>query len=214
MVYYVHSMDPKRNINIGRRHTRDPEPRTRQTRPSRPLSKTYPTRLCRETGRSATTATFAIRVENIAVQSILQQAAGARVDQLDHLACCSQILDKLRQRGTRVSKGLVGLRVAKCVVAHLICGVDAELGQVGEACRCKVCDASEDHARQVAWSFLHRPRHLPAAIHRPRHRVRCSGPKLPARIVISVGAPASACTAILGFNSLFFSFHRLSRLYA
>ena len=51
------------------------------------------------------TTTFGVRAKHKATKALQQQAQGARIAQLDHLACGRQVLDKLRRAHTRVSLG-------------------------------------------------------------------------------------------------------------
>ena len=50
------------------------------------------------------TANFSVRARNIAKIANMQRPQGARVAQLDYLACGRHILDKLRRAHTRVSR--------------------------------------------------------------------------------------------------------------
>ena len=80
------------------------------------------------------TAILSVRAKNIANKANMQRAQGARVAQLDHLACGRRILDKLRRAHTRVSKrGCVCGGFESPVVPARKSDVE-ELKQVQEVC--------------------------------------------------------------------------------
>ena len=80
------------------------------------------------------TAILSVRAKNIANKANMQRAQGARVAQLDHLACGRRILDKLRRAHTRVSmRGCVCGGFESPVVPARKSDVE-ELKQVQEGC--------------------------------------------------------------------------------
>ena len=77
---------------------------------------------------------LSVRAKNIANKANMQRAQGARVAQLDHLACGRRILDNLQRAHTRVSmRGCVCGGFESPVVPDRKSDVE-ELKQVQEGC--------------------------------------------------------------------------------